>query len=1265
MANQVTAFWVESGRASRTAVGLMLAMMLWLTAASPAGAAADDAGLVLHYTFEAGSGNIYDKSTAKNNGTPYGATYVQMHDGYAMGFASKAAFAKCAHRKRLLFGQGDFTVELWLKLDDATSGSILGKKGQADQPAGWAIAYGQGGELTFTIADHQQQDAVSLQMADADGWHHLVAVRSGKTAALFLDGKEAARKTSDAFAADVNNTSVFLHLGKLLGSSSFHGKIDDLKIYQSALPAAQIAKQYRDTNHSRQELIAQPDPSDALVAHYRFDSDPGDVAKDLSPAGNDAKIINGQFLPEVAGRRGVLRLNGKDAYIDLGDDESLQFTGDTTFEMWVRKHSPIEAKWARIFGDDPIASFHFSIAYWYSLAAWYRSSDNSREAMLIPVDNTTISEDWSHIAMVIEYPRARYYHNGKLIADRFLPVPGLTHLRKVHKVIGGSADGSNAPIDLTEFRLYRRALSAAEIAAHAAGRQAAPITQELTVEPNWYKNQLTVRLTAKGVNLSGNRAELQLLDNAGQTLAGQQVFVQPAVGSTGNRYIAEAVFDLAKLEGKTVAARGQVLDAEDTLASSVNHEVTLTPPGWITANAGETDEVLAPWTPVQVSTQRDGAVQLGVWGRQYFYDGWALPAQIHTRDVQLLAGPIHVTGKVDGSAIAWQDAPVKVAEATDAAATVEQIRTGGNLNFHIAARTEYDGYTIYDCQLQATQDVQLDELLLDIPLRTEFARLCYGDRVLPMQPGKAISPWFSGPVTGDLAFRFAGHIWLGDHLRGLSWQAESDQDWRYSDDNKAIEVLQRGSTTTLRLHLADVASQMKAGETRQYKFALQATPVKPRQHTGWDLRIARSEPYGADLHLPDRKVDGKPEFEYLREQGVRRLFTNVNDIWPWPMPVHETFTDALHRMIDAAHEAGIKVHPYLIHQRLPVDVPEFDIYGLNMANRPLKQYLQGANPPGTGRPGPVTTEFGANSHGSIFMCPNSEALQDAYMNSLAQRYATFGDDGIYLDGTCHLVPCENMDHGCGYRAADGSIKATFPVFAVRRLMQRIYAITKKANPDNIVDMHNSWGYNPAGLAYADVMWTGEQWHHLRGKGADHIPSVLSLEQFQTEFTGWQVGIPAETLTYRLGPPMKVAAISLLHDISPRLYTNNFDNLNKRADPYYAIVPDLWRMRDTFGAGDAATHFYFENQQYVRTSPAESYVTFFKHPANGVLALVSNLAEDAHAVEVAFDLVKLGLSDAKLEAVSAITGEPVELDGNGKFTVQLDAVAWTYVWLRPR
>ena len=387
------------------------------------------------------------------------------------------------------------------------------------------------------------------------------------------------------------------------------------------------------------------------------------------------------------------------------------------------------------------------------------------------------------------------------------------------------------------------------------------------------------------------------------------------------------------------------------------------------------------------------------------------------------------------------------------------------------------------------------------------------------------------------------------------------------------------------------------------------------------------------------------------------------------MPVHKEFSLALHRLMDEAHAYGIKLHDYVIHQRYPTNTPEFDIHGLHMAKRPVHQYIPGGNPPGSRRPGPVTHKYGADSQGTVFMCAKSKALQDSYIHSLAKRLDEYGDDGVYLDGTAQFVPCQNVRHGCGYRAADGSIRPTYPVFAAREFMRRIYAVVKTRRPDGVVDVHASFGINFPALAYGDVLWTGEQWWHLRKTGAEHVASELTLDKFRTEFTGRQSGVAAETLSYRLGPRMKVAATSLLHDVPVRPNNTGLDQQLKEGTlgqmSYTEVVLKLWKARDRFGAKGAERLFYWENQNYVRVSPEDCHATLLRHPRNGVLAFVSNRRSDAQTVTVQLDCEELGLHGQELDVFDALTDAPIAMGSDGKLSLPLDSEEWMYVWLRPR
>ena len=598
-----------------------------------------------------------------------------------------------------------------------------------------------------------------------------------------------------------------------------------------------------------------------------------------------------------------------------------------------------------------------------------------------------------------------------------------------------------------------------------------------------------------------------------------------------------------------------------------------------------------------------------------------------------------------------------------------QTRESESLALSIKTKVEYDGYALFECEARARRAVSLDALTLNIPLKTSHATLCVADRVYPRDPKIPMSAFHTGAVRGDMSFLFSGNIWLGNEDVGLCWQAESDEQWHYANQQKAIEILPRGAVTTFRAHLVDTPVRLAAGETLRYTFALQTTPIKPMLRDAWDIRTIRSEPYGADLNLPDRKTpEGELAYDVLKREGVEYLFTNVQEVFPWPVPFHDPFRTALHRLMDTAHAHGLKVYNYQIHQRLPVNVPEFDLYGLSMSMRPLRWYVQGGAPGrNQPRPGPLSVAYGANSQGAVMHCAKSRAVQDAWIHSLAQRLDEFGDDGIYLDGTSQCPPCKNQLHGCGYIGKDGALHSTYPVFAAREFMRRIYAVVKQRRPQGVVDLHTSFGFNPSALAYSDLYWTGEQWGHLRHTGSKHIPDDLTLETFRAGFMGRQFGVPANTLAYRLGPQIKVAAVSLLHDVPVRPNNRDHDVLTHQASDgeYFKKIQLIWKMRDRFAMKDAEKLFYWRNQKYVSVSPERCYTTLFRHPRNGIVAFVTNLNREAQVVTVAFNPDALAIAGRKLEAFDALTGEPAKMSPNGELTLPLEPLQWCYVWVRPQ
>ena len=167
----------------------------------------------------------------------------------------------------------------------------------------------------------------------------------------------------------------------------------------------------------------------ALVLHYTFDEDPGDSVQDLSTHGNDGKVVKAEYLDELDGHRGVLRFDGETAMIDCPGSESLSFEGDLSVEMWVRLNAAPGFHWSSLVQDAGRHSYGFGISSGHTLVLWYLHMDpihgitrswhpaKGREQLVLPVDRSILSAKWSHIAVVVEYPRCRFYHDGRLVRD--------------------------------------------------------------------------------------------------------------------------------------------------------------------------------------------------------------------------------------------------------------------------------------------------------------------------------------------------------------------------------------------------------------------------------------------------------------------------------------------------------------------------------------------------------------------------------------------------------------------------------------------------------------------------------------------------------------------------------------------------------------------------------------------------------------------------------------------------------------------------------
>ncbi|NQT20627.1 MAG: hypothetical protein HQ592_13045 [Planctomycetes bacterium] len=630
-------------------------------------------------------------------------------------------------------------------------------------------------------------------------------------------------------------------------------------------------------------------------------------------------------------------------------------------------------------------------------------------------------------------------------------------------------------------------------------------------------------------------------------------------------------------------------------------------------HSDNTEHLLAPWTEVTTHvTETDLAVC--VWGRTYRFSNAPFPTSIVTAGEEVTAAPIRLAGEVDGKPLAFQNRGSQVFRHNNTQATVSGWQANEAIIVNTTSQIEFDGTMRVDLVVMPRQGAspKLERLWLEIPLRAERAALYH------YWPGCWGNANNSGGVPqAGLALRFFPFVWLGWEAGGLSWFSESDKGWQPAHAEQCVEVVRQGPETVLRLHLLD-SPPPRLPVT--FTFGLQATPVKPWPKGFHEWRIF----HGANFKMPTQPFkEGRPEtvLDRLAERGVKTLvfhedWTPVQNYW-------QTTREAeLRQLVAECHKRGIKLLLYFGYE-LSSLAPEWG----RCADQVLQKTATGDYAGGYSRQ-PEQRDY--------IVCYNSP-WQEQLARGIAWALDRYGFDGIYLDGTILPSPCANEAHGCGYRDSLGNLKVSYPIFAVRNLMKRLYALIHPRG--GLINAHQSTCCVTPTLAFCDSYWDGEQF--MGGGPAGDMLRKLSLATFRAEFMGHNFGVPAEFLVYEKPPGWTfehALAVSLLHDVRVRPCWDTGAQLE--------AVSKIWQAMTDFGVGEAEWHPYWRNQQFLAVQP-ESVKSSFYVKGRRALLVVSNLsAEKAVEAHLEVNAGALGLATRLSSARDAVTGEKVALEAGG-------------------
>jgi hypothetical protein len=679
--------------------------------------------------------------------------------------------------------------------------------------------------------------------------------------------------------------------------------------------------------------------------------------------------------------------------------------------------------------------------------------------------------------------------------------------------------------------------------------------------------------------------------------------------------------------------------------------VTLLCASFIGAQAIESPKLIAPWTPVTVKTNASG-VTVGVWGRTHKLAN-VLPSSIVTAGGEILAAPIRLVGRVSGKPIEWTRGGNFVFRADKSHAIISGWQAGDDLIVNTTTRVEFDGMMRVDLVVlpQRKMTPKLEQLWLEVPIKRERATLFH---YFPGQWGKSKN---SGELPeAGLTLGFKPFVWLGNEDSGLGWFAESDKGWQPQAADRVIEVVPQGHEVLLRVRLLEQGPAVSKPPLPvavklplTFTFGFQATPVKPWPKDFHEWRIWHVPQLGVGSTLPIPKEwwmchrafpDRNPLAVLDRGAKLGAKTAVFHEDWApiqnYPMTFPET---DFKRIVSACHQRGMKVLVYHGYEFSPL-APEW----AELHDEILVKNSKGDITPGWYRH-PEQRDFK--------VCYNS-VWRDRLADGIERAAKRYGFDGVYLDGTIEPWACYNERHGCGYRAADGTLRPTYPIFAVRQFMQRLYGMFHPRG--GLISAHQSTCCATPTLAFADSYWDGEQF--AGGELSGDPLKALPLGALRAEFMGRNFGVPCEFLAYERPPQWTfdhALAFSMLHDV--RVRPCGLASLEK--------MSPIWNVMTRFGVGKAEWHPYWEPKPLATAQPASVKVSLYTRPgAKGkggrALLVVSNLSADQPATaQVTLDCARIGMS-AKIatDALSRETLRCVE----GKLTVPLQPMRMRMVWM---
>ncbi|MCX6776196.1 MAG: M6 family metalloprotease domain-containing protein [Candidatus Micrarchaeota archaeon] len=361
-----------------------------------------ESGLVGLWNLNEGTGTTANDSSGNGNtGTIIGASWTSGRIGNALSF-NGSSYVNVGNAT-ILRNFTAMTISVWInpaQLNYASAKAIVARANSVAGQRSYQIVQDTANKFCFMTRNISDAvwatSCIDSAITATNSWYHIVGVWNGTHIYTYLNG---ILQTNNIVAfSNLQSSITTTYIGRNTASGTlFNGTIDDVKIFNRALSATEIANMY---NYS-------------LLGYWNLNEGTGTTANDSSGNGNTGTISGATWTGGKYGN--ALRFNGLSTNnVYCGNSTILRDFTAMTISLWFKTSNTsltsartILSRWNAAAGQ---RSYAINQNTGNTISFTLRKSDDS--ATISATSTATIDTNWHHIAAVWNGTHAIIYIDG-------------------------------------------------------------------------------------------------------------------------------------------------------------------------------------------------------------------------------------------------------------------------------------------------------------------------------------------------------------------------------------------------------------------------------------------------------------------------------------------------------------------------------------------------------------------------------------------------------------------------------------------------------------------------------------------------------------------------------------------------------------------------------------------------------------------------------------------------------------------------------------